>query len=121
MLPRVGLVPAKLLQSCPTLRSLMDCSPPVSSVHGTLQARILECVAVPSSRESSWPRDRTCVSYVSCIGRRVLYHQHTWEVFVGLSMMLFGPIKAPGWGAEEPGLWDCKKCTVLPGDEPSDG
>ena len=45
----------------------------------------------------------------------------TWEVFVGLSMMLFGTIKAPGWGAEEPGLWDCKKHKVLPGDEPSDG
>ena len=40
---------------------------------------------------------------------------------LGLSLMLFGTIKAPDWGAEEPGLWDCKKCTILPGDEPSDG
>ena len=35
----------------------MDCSPPGSSVHGILQARILEWVAMPSSRRSSWPRD----------------------------------------------------------------
>ena len=52
----------------------MDCSPPHSSVHGILQARILEWVAMPFSRGSSWPRDRTHVSYVSCIGRQVLNH-----------------------------------------------
>ena len=39
----------------------MDCSPPGSSVHGILQARILEWVAMPSSRGSSWPRDWTCI------------------------------------------------------------
>ena len=39
------------------LCSLMDCSPPGSSVHGILQARILECVAMPFSRGSSWPTD----------------------------------------------------------------
>ena len=53
----------KELQSCPTLCDPMKCSPPGSSVHGTLQARILEWVAVPSSRASSWPGDQTCVSY----------------------------------------------------------
>ena len=42
---------AKLLQLCPTLCDSMDCSPPGSSVHGILQARILEWVALPSSRE----------------------------------------------------------------------
>ena len=65
----------KLLQPCPTLCSPMDCSPPGSSVHGILLARILKWVAIPSSRESSQPRDRTQVSQVSCIGRQVLYHQ----------------------------------------------
>ena len=50
----------------------MDCSLPRSSVHGILQARILECVALPSSRGSSWPRCRTHVSCVSCIGGQVL-------------------------------------------------
>ena len=42
-----------LLQSCPTLCDPMDCSPPGSSVHGILQARRLEGVAMPSSRASS--------------------------------------------------------------------
>ena len=64
---------AKLLQSCPTLCNPMDCSLPGSSVHGILQAR-LEWVAVLSSRGSSQPRDQTCISYFSCIGRQVLYH-----------------------------------------------
>ena len=57
----------------------MDCCPPVSSVHGILQTKVLEWVAMPSSGESFWPRDLTCmshVSYVSCIDRRVLYHYH---------------------------------------------
>ena len=46
---------AKLLQSCPPLCDPMDCSPPGSSVHGILRARILEWVAMPSSRGSSDP------------------------------------------------------------------
>ena len=47
---------AKLLQWCPTLCDPMDCSPPDSSVHGILQARILKWVAMPSSRGSSQAR-----------------------------------------------------------------
>ena len=54
---------AQLLQSCLTLCNLMDCSPPGSSVHGILQARILEWVAMPSSRGSSPTGDQTCISY----------------------------------------------------------
>ena len=42
----------------------MDCSPSSSSVHGILQARILEWVAISFSRESSWPRDQTQVSLI---------------------------------------------------------
>ena len=49
-------------QSCPTLCDPMDCSPPASSVHGTLQARILEWVAIPFFRGSSWPRDQIVCS-----------------------------------------------------------
>ena len=52
----------KLLQSCLTLCDPMDCSPLGSSVHGILQARIMEWAAMPSSRGSSWLRDQTCVS-----------------------------------------------------------
>ena len=53
---------AKLLLSCPTLCDPMDHSPPDSYVHGILQVRILEWVAMPSSRESSQPKDQTRVS-----------------------------------------------------------
>ena len=53
---------AKSLQSCPTLCDPMDCIPPGSSAHGILQARILEWVAMPSSRVSSPPGDRTRMS-----------------------------------------------------------
>ena len=55
------------LQSCPTLCNPVDCSPPGSSVHGILQARRLEWVAMPSSRGSSQPKDRTHISCSSPI------------------------------------------------------
>ena len=45
--------------------------PPGSSVHGILQARTLEWVAMAASRGSSQPKDQT---RVSCIGRQILYH-----------------------------------------------
>ena len=57
-------------QMCLTLFDPMGCSPPGSSVHGISQARMLEWVAIPSSRGSSWPRDLTCVSWI---------HRH-WQV-----------------------------------------
>ena len=78
---------AKLLQSCPTLCNPMDCSLPGSSIHGILQARILEWVVMPSSRGSSQPRDQTCVScllhwqagYLPLVppGRPTHTHTHT--------------------------------------------
>ena len=61
-------------QSCLIFCNPMDCSLPAtdySSVHGILQARILEWVAIPCSRGSSWLRDQT---QISCIGRQILYH-----------------------------------------------
>ena len=54
----------------------MDCSLPGSSVHGIFQARILESVAISYSRESSWPRYRTCVPGIN---RQILYHRATRE------------------------------------------
>ena len=64
-------VHAKSLQSCLTLCNPIDYSPRDSSVHEILQAKILEWVAMPSFRGSSWPRYWT---HVSCIGRQSLYH-----------------------------------------------
>ena len=63
-------------QSCLILCNPMDWSLPGSFVHGISQAGILDWVAMPSSRRSSWHRDRT---RVSCTGRRVLYHWATRE------------------------------------------
>ena len=53
-------------QSCPTLCDPMGCSLPGSSVHGTSQARILEWVAISFSSRSSWSRNQTCISGISC-------------------------------------------------------
>ena len=61
---------SEVAQSCPTLCSPVDFSPPASSVHGILQARILEWVAISFSRGSSRPRDRTQVSRIA--GRHFL-------------------------------------------------
>ena len=66
-------VQAKSFQSCLTLYDHVDCSPPGSSVHGILQARILERIAMACSRGSSRPRDGTHASYGTCIGRQILY------------------------------------------------
>ena len=55
----------EVAQSCLTLCDPVDCSPPGSSIHGILQARILEWVAISSSRGSSWPRDQTQVSRIA--------------------------------------------------------
>ena len=52
-------------KSCSTLCKPMDCSPPGSSVHGISQARILEWIAISSSRGSSWLRDQTSISCVT--------------------------------------------------------
>ena len=57
----------------------MDCSPPGSFAHGILQAKILEGVAIASSKGSSQNRDQTYISCGSCIDRWILYHQATWE------------------------------------------
>ena len=72
----------------------MDYGPPGFSVHGILQARILEWVAMPSSRGSSRPRDWTHVSHVSCIGRQVLFHSTTWEaLLVSIDLLIIDIIK----------------------------
>ena len=61
-----------VVQSHPTLCDLMNYSPPDSSVHGIFQARILEWVTISYSRGSSWPRDQSCIAWVSWIGRQTL-------------------------------------------------
>ena len=61
---------ASMQHACQILCDPMDHRRPGSSVHWILQARILEWLAMLSSRVSSWPRDWTCISYIVCISRR---------------------------------------------------
>ena len=78
---------AKSLQSCLSLCDPVDRSPPGSSVHGVLQARILEWVVMPSSRGSSWLRDQTRIPYVSSVGRWILYHRATWKAVIAKTVL----------------------------------
>ena len=75
-LKSIFVLVCSVAQLCPTLCYPMNCSPPGSSVHGLLQARILEWVAISSFRESSPPSDQTSIS---CMGRQVFYHWTTRE------------------------------------------
>ena len=63
---------AQSLQLCPTLWTVAHQAP---LTMGTLQVRILEWVDISSSRGPSQPRDGIFVSYISCIGRWILYHE----------------------------------------------
>ena len=74
---------AQLLQSCLTFYYPVDYSPPGSSVHGVLQERILEWVAISFSRGSSQPRDQTHVSCVSLIATNSLPTEPTGKPFYG--------------------------------------
>ena len=83
----------------------MDCSLPGTSVHGILQARLLEWVAISDLGGSSQPRDQTHVSSVSCMGKWILYHCATWEALraEGSRVNEEDPGNSEGVGAGKPG------------------
>ena len=87
---------------CVTLRDPMDCSPQGSSIHGISQARILERVAISSSKRSSWPRGWTCVSAIA--GR-----------FFTIWATREAQKRLP-WPVIRPGLWrwECRILTSRP-------
>ena len=66
-----GTVPYPDLGLCSVV--YRNCSPPGSSVHGTFQTRILQCIAISYSRGSSQPRDQTHSACDSCIDRWIIY------------------------------------------------
>ena len=83
---------SSVAQSCLTL-----CDP---SIHGISQARILEWVAISSSKGSFWSKDWTCVSFVSYIGRQILYHWATWEAW-GQGQNHLKGLEGPAFSAHE--------------------
>ena len=74
-----NLLHACSIANCVWLCYPTDYSAPGFSIHGIFQARILEWVAISSSRASSWFRDRIHISCSSCIDKQILYHCPTWE------------------------------------------
>ena len=128
-------------QLCPTLCNPRDCSPLGSSVHGISQARMLEWVAIPFSRGSSWPSDRTQVSraaggFLYC--RPTLYqlsqHSQGWKRGVLLNARepeARGAASLCGrthsqfrdtWQQLGPGawVWGCRDSSGLSSPQPSD-
>ena len=79
---------SEVTQSCPTLWDPVDYSPPGSSVHGILQARILEWVAIPFSRGSSWPRDQTQVSRIAGRGFNLWATREDWMKYISWYILL---------------------------------
>jgi len=92
-------------QSCLTLSDPVDCSPPGSSVHGILQARILEWVAISFSRGFSRPRDQT---RVSCIAGRFFTNWATREAH-NCELRVRGTVPLP----RTPWYPHCINCTIF--------
>ena len=96
----------------------MDCSPPGFSVHGVLQARVLEWVAVASSVGSFQPRYQTHISYVSCVGRWFFSTSAAWEAPISPIDFLYSfsffflcdPLTGSFPVSYPPGYWFCLFC-----------
>ena len=97
-------VHAHLLSHVRLFCNLMDCRPPGSSVHGISQTRVLEWVAISSSRGSFRPRDGIQVFGASCIGRWIFYHWATREALSGYreEEKRKGKCSVTGVGANDP-------------------
>ena len=102
---------SEVTQSCLTLCHPMDCSPPGSSVHGILQGRTLEWVAISFSRKSSWPRDRTQVC-LHC--RWILYllsHQGSpWKSWIMIKYEVNFEIGFAGGTSRKESASQCRRC-----------
>ena len=96
---------AQQLQSCLTLCDLMDCSQPPLSI-GFSKARILDWVAMPSSRESFQPRDRTYILYLY-INRCLVLRLPEETSIKHFTMLLYFLILAAPQG-----MWDLSSATM---------
>ena len=98
----IAYVCAKSLQPCPAVCDPMDCSPPGSSDNGILQARILEWVAMPSSRAPAWPRNLTHISSVFCIGWHVFFFFTTSTIWKPTMLHCAPPSPLPSMSKSYP-------------------
>ena len=99
-------------QLCQTLCNHMDCSPSGSSVHGILQARTLEWVAIPFSRGSSQPRDW---NWLSCIAGRFFTIWVAKETLQRKKQLAEG-VSSPSRGIcrqRQYGHWECQETSTL--------
>ena len=97
-------------QLCPTLCDPIDYSPPSSSVHGILQARILECVAISFSKHKSWKWKWKSLSHVQLFATPWTVYS-TWNspgknMGVGCHFLLQGVFSTQGLN---PGLLHCRQ------------
>ena len=91
----------------------MYCSLPGSSVHRIFQARILEWAAMPSSRGSSWPKNRIGVAYLSCIVGGFFTTSATWEAPAPCTLSFKMKLVGFGWKPQDRpsatvGWWDLR-------------
>ena len=103
-------------QSCLTPYDPIDCILPGSYVPGIFQAKILECVAIPFSRGSSWPRDRTCVSCIA--GDSLLSEPLGKPLCMQVMINLPG---SPGDKESPANAEDARDVGLIPGSEKSPG
>ena len=90
--PPHRLLHAKSLQLCPTIGNPMVCSPPGSSVHGILQARILQWVAMPSSRGSFWPGTEPVSLMSLALADGFITTSTVWQLMLSVSCVNFREI-----------------------------
>ena len=89
---------ARSPQLCLTLCNSIDCSPPDSSVHGISHAWMLDCVAISSSRGSSWPWDQTCNSYITGIFFTIWATKEAPRVYLNILPIFSSMLILKKWG-----------------------
>ena len=104
-----------VIKSCPTLCDPMDCRPPGSSVHGVLQARMMEWVAISFSRGSFQPKDQTRVSCITGKFFTIWATRESLEYWSGLPCPSPEDLPKPGIEARSPHAGGLRWCHVVMG------
>ena len=103
-------------QLCLTLCDPLDCSPLGLSVHGILQARILEWVAIPLFRGFSWPREQTCSPALQADSYHLTYQGSQGSAYFSLNIiniLAMHFLGFPGCVCGKESACQCRKCKRL--------